>query len=108
MTPLDRTRIEKAAADCGFDLPAELEGHSLLLRSTKFPEIVELQPMKDNRFGVRACDSVLLEGLPCGEEGWMLADGVTALYEILERAASTARTMPSRIDLPPPSHTSVK
>ncbi|MBL8400669.1 MAG: hypothetical protein NOF05_08970 [Candidatus Accumulibacter phosphatis] len=33
MTPLDRTRIEQAAANCGFDLTPELQESCLLLRS---------------------------------------------------------------------------
>ncbi len=97
MTPLDRTRIEKAAADCGLDLPSELQEGGLILRSTAFPETVEVRLVRDARFEVRASESTLLEGLPPAQEGWTLADGIPALYATLERAAATARTMPNRV-----------
>lgn len=97
MTPLDRTRIEKAAADCGLDLPPELQEGSLILRSTRFPETVEVRLVRDAGFVVRASDSTLLEGLPLAREGWTLADGIPTLYATLERAAATARTMPNRV-----------
>ena len=97
MTPLDRTRIEKAAADCGLDLPPELQEGSLILRSTRFPETVEVRLVRDASFEVRASDSTLLEGLSLAREGWTLADGIPTLYAALERAAATARTMPNRV-----------
>lgn len=50
MTPLKRTRIEKAAADCGLDLPPELQEGGLILRSTAFPETVEVRLVRDARF----------------------------------------------------------
>jgi len=97
MTPLDRTRIEKAAADCGFDLAPELQESGLLLRSTAFPETMAVRLMPDARFEVRASNSTLLESLPLAQEGWARADGIPALYATLERAAATARTMPNRV-----------
>jgi hypothetical protein len=97
MTPLDRTRIEKAAADCGFDLPPEPQEDCLLLRSTAFPETVIVRFIEDVRFEVHASSPVLLEGLPLSREGWALADGIPALYATLERSAATARTMPNRV-----------
>ncbi len=97
MTPLERTRIEKAAADCGFDLAPELREGGLLLRSTAFPETVTVRLTADARFEVHASDSTLLEGLPLAREGWTLADGIPTLYAALERAAATARTMPNRV-----------
>lgn len=97
MTPLDRTRIEKAAADCGFDLAPEAQEDSLLLRSTAFPETMTVRLTGDGRFEVHASDSTLLEGLPLAREGWTLADGIPTLYAALERAAATARTMPNRV-----------
>jgi hypothetical protein len=97
MTPLGRTRIEKAAADCGFDLPPELMEDGLLIRSTAFPETVEIRLTRVARFEVRASDPTLLEGLPLAQVGWTLAEGIPALYATLERAAATARTMPNRV-----------
>lgn len=40
---LERTRTEKAAADCGFDLAAEAQGSDLRLGSTQFPETVHVR-----------------------------------------------------------------
>lgn len=97
MTPLVRTRIEKAAADCGFDLAPEVREDSLLLRSTAFPETMTVRLTGDARFEVHASNSTLLEGLPLALEGWTLADGIPTLYAALERAAATARTMPNRV-----------
>lgn len=97
MAPLVRTRIEKAAADCGFDLAPEAQEDSLLLRSTAFSETVTVRLTGDARFEVHASDSTLLEGLPLALEGWTLADGIPTLYAALERAAATARTMPNRV-----------
>lgn len=97
MTPLDRTRIEKAAADCGLDLPPELQEGGLTPRSTAFPETLEVRLVGDARFEVHASDLTLLEGLPLARESWTLADGIPTLYATLERAAATARTMPNRV-----------
>ena len=97
MTPLDRTRIEKAAADCGFDLPPALREHGLLLGSTRFPETVEVRLARGTRFELRVSDASLLEPLPLAQNGWTIAEGIPALYAVLERAAATARTMPDRV-----------
>lgn len=46
MTPLERIRIEKAAADCGFEREPVLNNRGQLeLRSALFPE-VEVAPEK--------------------------------------------------------------
>lgn len=44
MTPLERIRLEKAAADCGFERTPEPtdDGALALLRSAQFPEVVWL------------------------------------------------------------------
>jgi putative restriction endonuclease len=97
MRPLDRTRIEKAAADCGFDLPPTLRENALLLGSTRFPETVEVRVTSGTSFELSVSDATLLESLPLAQYGWTLAEGVPALYTVLERAAATARTMPDRV-----------
>jgi len=97
MRPLDRTRIEKAAADCGFDLPPSLRESGLLLGSTRFPETVEVRATSGTRFELNVSDTTLLQTLPLANNGWTLAEGIPALYAVLERAAATARTMPDRV-----------
>ncbi len=96
MRPLDRTRIEKAA-DCGFDLPPALRESGLLLASTRFPETVEVRVTSGTSFELSVSDASLLEALPLAQNGWKLAEGIPALYAVLERAAATARTMPDRV-----------
>lgn len=47
MTPLEPIRIEKAAADCGFEREAAPnEQGQLELRSATFPEVVSVQVSK--------------------------------------------------------------
>jgi len=47
VTPLQQTRLEKAAADCGFELPPVLSDGALVLRSTRFPESVSVRRRDD-------------------------------------------------------------
>jgi hypothetical protein len=50
MIPLDRARLEKAAADCGFELTPVLElGGALVLRSAMFPESVVVSILAGGR-----------------------------------------------------------
>lgn len=96
MTPLQRSRLEKAAADCGFELTPELQGAGLVLRSAQFPESVIVEPLGDSSFVLRADTTAVLTG-PGTMAGPSQVDGYDALYGALERAAATARTLPNRI-----------
>lgn len=96
MTPLQRSRLEKAAADCGFELTPELQGNGVVLRSAQFPEAIFIQPLDDSSFVLRA-DSTAVLGGPGGVGASAQVDGYDALYGALERAAATARTLPNRI-----------
>lgn len=95
MNALERARIEKAAADCGFDLTAQLDGNALALRSAQFPEIVTVTPGPDESFSIGASNPIVLPGAPqgqaCAARGWQ------ALYATLETASSIARTLPDRV-----------
>ncbi|MBL8377535.1 MAG: HNH endonuclease [Burkholderiales bacterium] len=95
MTPLQRTRLEKAAADCGFDLPPALVDGALVLRSTRFPESVTVHVRGDARFELAAPSALMLPA--SGPDGTMTVDGFDALYDALLKAAATARTMPNRV-----------
>ena len=95
MNPLERIRLEKAAADCGFERTAILNQDGVLeLRSAQFPEIVCLS--SEGAVGYRVVASVpaLLDN-PGG--GSVLVSGVEQLYAVLQHASAVARTMPNRI-----------
>ena len=96
MTPLERIRIEKAAADCGFERETVLnERGQLELRSATFPEIVWVRVATPFGYQLTASlPSLLTPGAGCGE---LLVEGIEQLYQALHQAAATARTMPNRV-----------
>jgi hypothetical protein len=96
VTPLERIRIEKAAADCGFEREAVLkEQGQLELRSATFPEVVSVQVATP--FGYQLSAS-LPNLLPAASgDGQVLLDGIEQLYQMLQQVAATARTMPNRV-----------
>lgn len=96
MTPLERTRLEKAASDCGFELSPELGEHGLIFRSAKFPEFISVQALGGDQFLMRSSASMLLSAV--GVAGELLSvQGWNVLYEMLDKASATARTMPDRV-----------
>lgn len=96
VNPLILTRLEKAAADCGFELFPELRNSRLVLRSTQFPESVIVQFLGNEDFSLSASAPMLL---PESEKiaGEFKVQGWNALYKVLEKAAAKARTLPSRV-----------
>jgi len=96
VTPLQRSRLEKAAADCGFELTPDPQGAALVLRSAQFPESITVEPLNDSTFALRA-DTAAMLAEPAGAAGYSQVDGYDALYNALERAAATARTLPNRV-----------
>ena len=96
VTPLERIRIEKAAADCGFEREAVLSEHGQLeLRSATFPEIVWVRVVTPFGYQLTASlPSLLTTGSGGGE---LLVEGIEQLYRALQQAAATARTMPNRV-----------
>ena len=96
MTPLERIRIEKAAADCGFERETVLkERGQLELRSATFPEIVWVRVATPFGYQLTASlPSLLTPGAGCGE---LLVEGIEQLYQALHQVAATARTMPNRV-----------
>lgn len=95
MSPLDRLRLEKAAADCGFEMSPALGVGGLDMRSARFPETVSVRVEAEDRFTVTASDPGII-GL--GGHGQRLeVVGDAALYALLRRAAAHARTKPNRI-----------
>lgn len=94
MNPLQRLRIEKAAADCGFELvPLERDG-ALQLGSARFPESVAVRPLADEAFGLEVSNPALLDGAGSGA---VAVRGWSALYELLRTVAAHARTLPNRV-----------
>ncbi len=95
MTPLDRLRIEKAAADCGFEMtPLERDG-GLELRSARFPETLLVQPTGSSTLTVSASSAGLLDSVDGADI--VKVDGFGALYDVLRTAAAHARTLPNRV-----------
>lgn len=95
MTPLDRLRIEKAAADCGFEMTSTERGGGLELRSATFPESVLVRPVGLSTFEVTAGNARMLD-VPGGASSVEVQD-YGALYDMLRTAAAHARTLPNRV-----------
>jgi putative restriction endonuclease len=96
VTPLERIRIEKAAADCGFEREAVLKDDGQLeLRSATFPEVVWVRVATPFGFQLTASlPSLLTTGSGDGE---LLVEGIEQLYQALQQVAATARNMPNRV-----------
>lgn len=95
MTPFERLRVEKAAADCGFEMsPQQVEG-GLQLGSARFPEHVTVTGSGDAGFVLTASNPLMLDA----PEGATAIDlqGYAALYEALSLASARARTLPNRV-----------
>lgn len=95
VSPLVRVRIEKAAADSGFELAASWSGTTATLRSVQFPESVSVRCISSDAFAVNASNPAVLPQM--GEEGAINVSGWAALYDVLGKTAATARTLPDRV-----------
>jgi len=95
MTPLDRLRLEKAAADCGFEMTAVPHHDGLELRSARFPETVLVRVAGEKSFEVTASDPAILE--QTGSSAPRMVEGYGDLYALLRRTAAHARTKPNRV-----------
>jgi len=94
MSPLERLRVEKAAADCGFErTPVLSSDGGLELRSTQFPEAIFVH-MQRGAFRVSTSADALLDG---ADGSAVSVTDLDQLYTILQRAAAIARTMPNRV-----------
>jgi putative restriction endonuclease len=98
VTPLERTRIEKAAADCGFELMPVPQGEGLLLHSARFPETVVVAIDRGAGFQLTASSPLMVDAAAMGPASVALPVGnYAALYSALQRAAAAARTLPNRV-----------
>lgn len=95
MRPVERFRVEKAAADCGLELTPLAVGEALRLGSVKFPESVSVRSLGTGGYEVALSDPSLLD-LVAGSPN-LLADDIGALYEVLRTVATRARTRPNRV-----------
>lgn len=92
---LDRTRVEKAAADCGFELTPLLDRRGLVFRSSKFPEWVAVKVGVGGEFLLSAERWDFLDA-PDGQYEISL-QGYEELYTALQKTAAHARTWPNRV-----------
>jgi hypothetical protein len=111
MDQLEQTRLEKAAADCGFERTPEWVGDALVLRSSQFPESVTVQPLGHDVFVLSASATGLMPAVETvGESTHRVGvaaahfssvtstvQGWQALYQVLDKAAAYARTKPNRV-----------
>lgn len=96
MTVLERIRIEKAAADCGFERQViQLPSGALELCSATFPEKVYVTHDFGAGYRVTASEPSLLQTQ--SQTGEVIVSCVQHLYEVLQHAAAMARTMPNRV-----------
>jgi hypothetical protein len=95
VNPLDRVRLQKEAADCGFKMTATDLDDGLELRSAHFPEIVQVRPVDDASFLLRTSNAPLLD--EANESGSARVQGYGALYAALRGAAARARAIPNRV-----------
>lgn len=95
MTPLDRLRLEKAAADCGFEMTAVPHPDGLELRSARFPETVLVRVTGEKSFEVSASDPAILD--QTAGSGPLQVKGYGELYAVLRATAALARTKPNRV-----------
>lgn len=95
VNPLVRIRVEKAAADSGFELSASWSGTTATLRSVQFPESVSVRCIGSDAFVVSASNPAVLPQM--GEAGAINVSGWAALYDVLGKTAATARTLPDRV-----------
>lgn len=109
MQPLDRTRLEKALFDHGFDLTPTLEAGWLVGRSTQHPISVQLRFETNGVIALAASNDTLRaalqrEGFACFDDAvtkanpWRIATpDFTAFYLTLGRFAALARSLPDQV-----------
>lgn len=110
MTPLDRTRLEKALADHGYDLTPVSEDSWIVGRSTQHPTIICIKIMQNGSVALASGNPTLLsalikEGYDCNDgtalpewAKWQVvaADFIT-FYVLLGRVAALSRSLPNQV-----------
>jgi hypothetical protein len=95
MNAVDRLRVEKVAADCGFEMMAVPCPDGLELRSARFPETVLVKLTGGKTFELTASDPSILEPQSNGQP--VMVVGYGDLYVALRTMAAHARTKPNRV-----------
>lgn len=95
MTPFNRLRLEKAAADCGFEMTAILHLGGLQMRSARFPETVFVRVIGEKTFEVSVSDPAILTPTADGQP--IRIEDFGELYALLRTTAAHARTKPNRV-----------
>jgi hypothetical protein len=107
MNPLDRTRLEKALADHGFDLTPVMEGDWLMTQSTLHPLAVRLRQNADASITLLTSDVDLQAAM--AREGMAPVAGAAvrtwefdccdyqSFYRVLGRYAALARSLPNQV-----------
>ncbi|WP_242343607.1 MULTISPECIES: HNH endonuclease [Anaeromyxobacter] len=108
LAPLTATRLEKAAADNGFDRPRGAHGDWLAFGSNHAPlrvwlgvakagqPVVALSRMDVDR-ALGALGTTTTVGLPPGAAAARMTPGFDVLHELLRRAYQLARTLPDEL-----------
>jgi putative restriction endonuclease len=92
---LERMRVEKAAADCGFEMTPRQVAGGLELRSARFPEYVTLTGSLEGGYSLTSSAPILLD--VTGVYRTVLVQGYAGLYDALSQASARARTLPNRV-----------
>jgi putative restriction endonuclease len=109
MSPLDRTRLEKALFDHGFDLTPTFEAGGLVGRSTQHPIPVRLELAAEGAITLASSNEMLRaalqrEGFACLDEAaaepklWHISSpDFSVFYRTLGRFAALARSLPNQV-----------
>ena len=100
------TRLEKAAQDNGFDLEAIRSDDWLIVKSSRCPITIWLQPSENGDFVLALSDSIIGSSirqlgqsstisLPSGASSIAVAPDLKALYSMLKRTFQLSRSLPS-------------
>jgi putative restriction endonuclease len=92
---LERMRVEKAAADCGFEMTPRQVAGGLELRSARFPEYITLAGSLEAGYLLTSSLPILLDVTAANRT--VLVQGYAGLYDALSRASARARTLPNRV-----------
>ena len=105
LTAVTITRLEKAAADNGFDLELEHAADWLSFGSSQTSMRIWLKAIEDSGFLVATSRGDVLDGLadldaaatdllPSGAAGALVVGDIAALHRLLRRAFQLSRTLP--------------
>lgn len=92
---MERMRVEKAAADCGFEMTPRQVAGGLELRSARFPEYITLAGSLEAGYTLTSSLPILLDVTEANRT--VLVQDYAGLYDALSQASARARTLPNRV-----------